>query len=176
MEQDVPLFVDEIGLIDTRQLSVLYSVMDGRREIKITANPQRGTVQAKGTGFGVLAATNPHAPGVRLSEALLSRCQIQLEVKSDYKIAAGLGVPARAVQAAEHLAKLRDNQEVSWAPEMRDLLAFQENENEFGVVFALRALIAAAPEMDREVVQTHLRERWGDLRNATKLIRALSVD
>jgi hypothetical protein len=59
---------------------------------------------------------------------------------------------------------------------MRDLLAFQENENEFGVVFALRALIAAAPEMDREVVQAHLRERWGDLRNATKLIRALSVD
>jgi hypothetical protein len=25
-------------------------------------------------------------------------------------------------------------------------------------------------------VQAHLRERWGDLRNATKLIRALSVD
>jgi nitric oxide reductase NorQ protein len=175
MENGQVLFVDEIGLIDTRQLSVLYSVMDGRREINVTSNPQRGKVTAV-DGFGVVAATNPHAPGVRLSEALLSRCQIQLEVKSDYKIAAGLGVPARAVQAAEHLAKLRDNQEVSWAPEMRDLLAFQENENEFGVVFALRALIAAAPEMDREVVQTHLRERWGDLRNATKLIRALSVD
>ena len=43
MEAGVPLFVDEIGVIPPNQLTVLFSVMDGRGEIRVTANPARAT-------------------------------------------------------------------------------------------------------------------------------------
>jgi MoxR-like ATPase len=39
-------FIDEIGLIDPKVLSIVYGLMDGRREITVTANPERGTVKA----------------------------------------------------------------------------------------------------------------------------------
>ena len=42
-------------------------------------------------------------------------------------------------------------------------------------LFALRALIAAAPEIERDVVATLLKERYGDRSYATK-IAALKVD
>jgi hypothetical protein len=58
MERGVGLFVDEIGVIAPKVLTTLFSVMDGRDEIRITANPDRGIVKAA-PGFFVLAATCP---------------------------------------------------------------------------------------------------------------------
>ena len=71
----MPLFVDECGVIMVKVLTVLYSMMDGRKRYKVTTNPDRGELEA-GPGFMVIAATNPHAPGVRFSEALTSRVAI----------------------------------------------------------------------------------------------------
>jgi MoxR-like ATPase len=81
-EEGKVLLIDEIGLIDPKVLSVVYGLMDGRKELAVTANPERGVVKAK-EGFYVIAATNPNAPGVRLSEALLSRFTIQAEMITD---------------------------------------------------------------------------------------------
>jgi len=39
-------FIDEIGLIDPKVLSLAYGLMDGRRELVVTANPERGTIKA----------------------------------------------------------------------------------------------------------------------------------
>ena len=121
MERGVPLFVDEIGVIAPKVLTTLFSVMDGRDEIRITANPDRGIVKAQ-PGFMVLAATNPHAPGVRLSEALLSRFDMHLEVGTDYAMCRELGVPDALVTAAENLDTRRKTGEIGWAPQMRELL------------------------------------------------------
>lgn len=168
MEQGKALLVDEIGLIDPRACAVLYSVMDGRLEINVTANPARGIVRAK-PGFSVCAATNPHAPGVRLSEALLSRCGLQLEVTSDYDVMRKLGVNDRIVDAAEHLAKLVETGESSWAPQARELLAFRDMEAKLGLVLAIRNLLNQAPELEREMVTAKLRERFGDLPNVRRI-------
>jgi MoxR-like ATPase len=150
-EHGRPLLIDEIGLIDPKVLSVVYGLMDGRREYTVTANPERGTVRAK-DGFYVVAATNPNAPGVVLSEALLSRFGIQTEMTTDWSLAKKLGVPVTAVTAAQNLAKKRQNDEVSWAPQMRELLEFKKTANLFGTTWAVSNLLAAAPEMDRPTV------------------------
>jgi nitric oxide reductase NorQ protein len=125
--------------------------MDGRDEIRITANPDRGIVKAK-PGFFVLAATNPHAPGVRLSEALLSRFQIHLEVTTDYAVCRELGVPDALVTAAENLDKRRVTGEIGWAPQMRELLTAKRQVAKRGITFAVRNMISGAPEDDRRVV------------------------
>jgi MoxR-like ATPase len=144
-------FIDEIGLIDPKVLSIVYGLMDGRREVTITANPDRGTIKAHDE-FYVVAATNPNAPGVRLSEALLSRFTVQTEMTTDWNLARKLGVAATMVTAAQNLAKKQASHEVSWSPQMRELLAFRDITDAFGTEFALANLLAAAPEMDRPVV------------------------
>jgi len=145
------LLIDEVGLIDPKVLSVVYGLMDGRKEYTVTANPERGTVKAK-PGFFVIAATNPNAPGVRLSEALLSRFTVQAEMTTDWSLARKLGAPTPIVTAAQNLAKKQQSSEVSWAPQMRELLAFRDLATAFGTKFAIANLLAAAPEIDRPVV------------------------
>lgn len=150
-EEGKVLLIDEIGLIDPKVLSAVYGLMDGRKEIAITANPERGTVKAK-DGFYVIGATNPNAPGVRLSEALLSRFSIQAEMTTDWSLAKKLGVPASAVSVAQNLSKKQANSEVSWSPQMRELLAYKSISEVFGTKFAIANLLASAPELDRPVV------------------------
>jgi len=150
-ERGEPLFIDEVGLIDPKVMSVVYSLVDGTGTLNITANPERGTVKAK-DGFYVIAATNPNAPGVRLSEALLSRFLIHTEMTTDWSLAKKLGAPATIVTAAQNLAKKQQTGEVSWAPQMRELLAFRDLAKSFGTKFAIANILAAAPELDRPVV------------------------
>jgi len=145
------LLIDEVGLIDPKVLSIIYGLMDGRREYLVTANPDRGIVKAA-PGFFVVAATNPNAPGVRLSEALLSRFTVQAEMTTDWSLARKLGAPTTIVTAAQNLSKKQASSEVSWSPQMRELLAFRDLAKAFGTKFAIANLLAASPEIDRPVV------------------------
>jgi nitric oxide reductase NorQ protein len=160
-EEGKVLLIDEIGLIDPKVLSVVYGLMDGRREIAITANPERGVVKAK-EGFYVVAATNPNAPGVVLSEALLSRFTIQAEMTTDWTIARKLGVPAVVITASQNLAKKYQSDEVSWSPQMREVLAFKTLAEVFGTKFAIANLLAASPELDRPVVADVFTRAFGE--------------
>ena len=160
IERDVPLFIDEIGVIAPKVMTTLYSVMDGRLDLRITSNPDRGIVTAK-SGFFVIAATNPHAPGVRLSEALLSRFAVHVEVTTDYGVAREMGVPDVLVTAAENLDKRRETGEISWAPQMRELLRANKQWTARGDKFAIRNLIGSAPEDDRDVVAEVLARTTG---------------
>jgi midasin (ATPase involved in ribosome maturation) len=160
-EEGKPLLIDEIGLIDPKVLSIVYGLMDGRREYTVTANPERGTVKAQ-QGFYVIAATNPNAPGVRLSEALLSRFAIHVEVSTDWALAKKLGVSITAVTAAQNLSKKQASGEVSWAPQMRELLNFKSLQEDFGTKFAVDNLLASAPEEDRPVVSDVFARVYGE--------------
>lgn len=160
MEEGVPLFVDEIGLISSKTLSSLYAAMDGRQEIRVTANPERGVVKAK-PGFMVVAATNPHAPGVRLSEALLSRFVAQAEMGTDWKVARKLGLSERMAAAFENLDKKREAGEIAGSPQMREALAFVKTEAVFGEPMALGNLVAASLESDRDVIADVLSRALG---------------
>ncbi len=154
-------FIDEIGLIDPKVLSLAYGLMDGRRELVVTANPERGTIKAH-PNFYVVAATNPNAPGVRLSEALLSRFTLQVEMTTDWALAKKLGVPTAIVTASQNLAKKQVSNEVSWSPQFRELLAFRDVAKTFGNTFAISNLLASAPEIDRPVVADVLTRAYGE--------------
>jgi nitric oxide reductase NorQ protein len=155
------LLIDEVGLIDPKVLSIVYGLMDGRKELVVTANPERGVVKAQ-EGFYVVAATNPNAAGVRLSEALLSRFTIQAEMTTDWSRAKDLGVPNAAVVAAQNLSKKMENGETSWSPQMRELLAFKKNADLFGTKWAIQNLLASAPEIDRPVAADVFTRVFGD--------------
>jgi hypothetical protein len=160
-EQGRPILIDEIGLIDTKVLSALYGLIDGRKELVITQNPERGIVKAK-EGFYLLGATNPNAPGVRLSEALLSRCLLQVEMTTDYGLAQKLGVPRLAITASQNLYKKQQEGQVTWSPQMRELEAFRDTANIFGTKFAVENLLASSPENDRAIVAETFARAFGE--------------
>ena len=152
MEEGAVLYIDEIALIDPKVLAIVYGVMDGRDEIRITQNPDRGIVKAK-DGFFVVAACNPNAPGARMSEALLSRFDLQFEVTTDYTLAKKMGIDPRMITAAQNMQrKVESNNVMSWAPQLRELIAFKRISDEFGEDTALRNMVQTAPEIDRSQV------------------------
>ena len=152
MEEGKPLYVDEVPLIDPKVLAGLYSVMDGRNELRVTQNPERGVVKAK-PGFYVLAACNPNAPGARMSEALTSRFNLQFQVTTDYQLAKRLGVSSKMVTAAQNMQRKLEKGEMGWAPQLRELLAFKDVSALLGEDVALRNVISGSPEIDRPMVQ-----------------------
>lgn len=160
MEEGRPLFIDEVPMIDPRVMSIVYSTMDGRGELHVTVNPARGTVKAK-DGFYVIAAGNPDVPGAVMSEALLSRFAIQLEVLTDYGLAKRLGAPPEIVVLARNLARKRSANEIMRAPQMREILQYAKFERRFGRKFALANLISCSDPADREVVGKVIAEVFG---------------
>ena len=160
MEEGKGLYIDEIALIDPKVMAVVYSVMDGRNELEITQNPDRGIVKAQ-EGFYIIAACNPNAPGANLSEAILSRFLLQFEVHTDYTLARSMGVAQRMVTAAENLQSKVKSNLVGWAPQLRECLAFKRISDLLGEDVAVRNLIATAPESDRDTVQQVVQEAFG---------------
>jgi nitric oxide reductase NorQ protein len=155
-----PFFIDEIALIDTKVMSIVYSAMDGRGEIRIKTNPARGIVKAR-PGFYVVGACNPHAPGAKMSEALLSRFSIHVEATTDYDLAKAIGVPSKMVTVAKNLDSKRNGGEVSWAPQMRELLAFKTTAERHSVDLAVANVIGIAPEDDRPIVADVISRAFG---------------
>lgn len=170
MQNGEVLYIDEIALIDPKVMAVVYSVMDGRGEYTVTQNPERGTVVAQ-PGFYIVSACNPNAPGARLSEAILSRFIFQFEVTTDYNLCKRLGVSPKMVTAAQNMQRKVESGELGWSPQTREMIAFRDMASVFGEDFALRNMIAAAPEIDRGEVMSILARTWG-IGNIT----ALSID
>lgn len=155
MREGRPLFVDDITLAPATVLARLYPAMDGRGEIRIVEH--RSEVVKAEEGFFVLGAHNPGAPGAVLSEALSSRFVLPMVVDSDLRLALEMGVDSRIVNGTAALHKLRSEGQLAWAPEMRELLAFQRNRDAFGEQIAVDALVGAAPEETRDTIASTLR-------------------
>lgn len=160
MDKGLPLLVDEVALIDPKVMAVVYSVMDGRGELNVTANPERGIITAQ-PGFVVFGACNPNAPGARMSEALVSRFLVHAEVVVDFKLVKEMGVPAKFVSAVQNVKKKFDSGEIGWYPAIREMLAFKQVSALFGEPTALANIISQAPEIDRAQVADVLTRAYG---------------
>jgi len=159
MRAGKPLFIDEVALVDPKVLAVVYAVMDGRDEVQ-PVDPSAAKVKAQ-PGFYVVGACNPNVPGANMSEALLSRFLVHLTVTTDYDLAVKLGVPRLIVRWARNIEKKVTSGELTWAPQMRELLAFLKVRNALGEDVAYANLVAAAPEDDRPIVIDALQSTIG---------------
>ncbi len=153
------LFVDDATLISPKVLAVVYPAMDGRRQLMVKAH--KGETIAATEGFYVVAGHNPGVHGAVLTEALASRFGVQIQVATDYDLAAGLKVNPRVIQVAHNLASRQRSSEVGWAPQLRELLAFKQVEGVLGEDAAVQNLIGIAPEEDRDVVAEVVRSVFG---------------
>lgn len=163
-----PFLADEIAMCDPRVLPVLYSSMDGRDVIHVSANPDIGEVKIK-DGFYVIGACNPNVPGAIMSDALLSRFPLQLEVTTDYKLLVKMGVSSDIIVVATNLAKQAKNGSVLKAPQTRDLLAFKKIESTFGREAALSNFVGSADPSDMDTYASVVSSSYGIKVNSIKI-------
>jgi MoxR-like ATPase len=153
------LFIDDATLISPKVLAVVYPAMDGRQTITVKAH--RGeTITAK-PGFYVVAGHNPGVHGAVLTQALSSRFAAQVAVSSDYDLAAALKINNRAVRVARNLAARVRSGEIGWAPQLRELIAYQRIAGVLGEDAATANLLGIAPDEDRDVVATVIKTVFG---------------
>ncbi|MEV6523174.1 AAA family ATPase [Longispora sp. NPDC051575] len=151
METGGVFFLDDATLVSPKVLAAVYPAMDGRRQIAIKGNGGR-IVRAE-PGFFCVGGHNPGVHGAVLSEALASRFTVQLEVTTDYDLAARqLQVHRGLVAASRELWAKVVAGEIGWAPQLRELLGAKAVEKALGLDIAVANLIGAAPEEDRDEV------------------------
>jgi nitric oxide reductase NorQ protein len=154
------LLVDEIALIDPRVLAVVYGLMDGRDKLEITQNPLRGEVMAK-PGFAVIGACNPNVPGAQMSDALLSRFAVHVEMTTDWSLCSRLGIGSKIVQVVRNLNDKYEKGELTAAPQLREMLQFRDVAAKFGEQFALRNFLAQIRAENRSIASAAIEAVFG---------------
>lgn len=153
------LFIDDATLISPKVLAVVYPAMDGRRQITVKAH--KGETITAAEGFYVVAGHNPGVHGAVLTEALASRFAAQIQVSTDYDLAATLKIEPRAVRVARNLSRRKESGEIGWAPQLRELIAFQKMTEVLGAEAAVANLLGVAPEEDRDAVAEVISSVYG---------------
>jgi nitric oxide reductase NorQ protein len=153
------LFIDDATLISPKVLAVVYPAMDGRRQITVKAH--KGETVTAAEGFYVIAGHNPGVHGAVLTEALASRFAAQIQVSTDYDLARTLKVDSKAVRVARNLARRQAAGEIGWAPQLRELIAFQKIAGALGADAAVANLLGIAPEEDGDVVAEVIASVYG---------------
>lgn len=161
MKEGKVLFVDDITLIAPSVLAKLYPVMDGRGEFELREHG--GELVKAEEGFMIVGAHNPDAPGAVLAEPLSSRFQMQPEVASNLSAAADMGVSRNIIRVAKNMQKRRVEGTVSWAPEMRELLAFARIAEVHGDTVAAANMIQTAPPDSRDALLECLDKYYPDV-------------
>ncbi|MFE6158799.1 AAA family ATPase [Streptomyces sp. NPDC056486] len=150
MQEGRALLLDDATLISPKVLAALYPALDGRRQIQVKAH--KGETITAAPGFYVIAGHNPGVHGAVLTEALASRFSVQIQVGSDYDLAAALKINRTAVRIARHIAARQQIGEVGWAPQLRELLAFSKISEVLGAEAAFANLVGIAPLEDRDTI------------------------
>jgi nitric oxide reductase NorQ protein len=159
MREGRPLFIDDATLIPPTVLAVVYPAMDGRRQITVKANG--GETVTAAPGFYVVAGHNPGVHGAVLTDALSSRFSAQIHVSTDYDLARQLKIDSRAVRVARNLATRHAKGEIGWAPQLRELIAFERIAAVLGPQAAAGNLIGIAPAQDRDAVAAVVTAAFG---------------
>ena len=112
-------------------------------------------------GFYVVGACNPDVPGAVMSDALLSRFPVQVEMTTDFSLAKKLGISREIITVAKNLARRADNNDIMRAPQMRELIAFTKIEAVFGLKVALSNMVSCAEPNDRKIIADVLGTTFG---------------
>lgn len=171
MQEGRVLLLDDATLISPKVLAALYPAMDGRRQIQVKAH--KGETITATEGFYVIAGHNPGVHGAVLTEALASRFSMQIQVGSDYDLAAALKINRTAVRIARNLATLQQAGDIGWAPQLRELIAFQKITDVLGDEAAFANLVGIAPLEDRDTVAEIVTKATGRTVSALALGRQL---
>ena len=149
MQEGRALLLDDATLISPKVLAALYPAMDGRRQIQVKAH--KGETITAADGFYVIAGHNPGVHGAVLTEALASRFWYRSRSAPTTTSPAALKINARQC-GSPATSPPASSRRSGWAPQLRELIAFQKIADVLGPEAAFANLVGIAPEEDRDTV------------------------
>lgn len=162
-------FIDEVAMIPSTLLTGLYSAMDGRGTLEVDGRPDEvgGSTVHCAEGFWLCFAYNAGVPGAVVSDALRSR-SVNVGFTTNYGLAKKMGVNSKVISISQRMAEMANDpsNEITWAPQFRELLAFKKAEEVFGLSFALAKLISDVPSdysmHNQDVLIEMLRDKFNE--------------
>ena len=130
------LLINEVNFLPERVSTVLYSLLDYRREIQLLENG--GEVIKAHPDLLIIADMNYGYRGTHeLSQAWNDRYSIKLEFPYDRAIESKVVGNKALLGLADSLRDMYDQQELSTPISTRSLVAFMSNAKRFGIDFAI---------------------------------------
>jgi AAA domain (dynein-related subfamily) len=130
------LLINEVNFLPERVSTVLYSLLDYRREIQLLENG--GEVIKAHPDLLIIADMNYGYRGTHeLSQAWNDRYSIKLEFPYDRAIENKVVGNKALLSLADNLREMYDQQELSTPISTRSLVAFMRNTSRFGLDFAI---------------------------------------
>jgi len=146
------LLLNEVNFMPERVSTVLFSLLDDRREIQLM--DKDGEVIKAHKDLLIIADMNPTYRGTReLNEAFSNRFAHQLYFPYDADIEKEL-IPNKAIR--EMAGQLRDRfeqDEISTPISTRSLVAFQKNINNLGIDYAMYSYVNTFPMAEQAPIQ-----------------------
>lgn len=146
------LLLNEVNFLPTRISTVLFSLLDYRREIQLLENG--GEVIKAHPNLLIVADMNAGYKGTQdLNQAFNDRFGIKLEFPYDkgieLKVVKNRGLLALADQLREQYSK----EELTTPISTRSLVAFMDNLNQFGIDFAIMSFVNGFKKDERAGVR-----------------------
>jgi hypothetical protein len=144
------LFVDEVSRIPDAMTVPLFPLLDGTGYI--TLDDLDGEQIEAAPGFSLVFAWN-HTLGT-MDEALISRIDNEIRVRTDWKAAKTVGVPDHFIKVARTLNEMKDdpNNPLEYAPQFREGVRFRDQAVRLGGEYAWRSVLSKARDQDRPEV------------------------
>lgn len=134
------LLINEINFLPTRISTVLFSLLDYRREIQLLDNG--GEVIKAHPDLLIVGDMNYGYKGTQeLNQAFADRFGIKLEYPYDRSIESKIIKSKSVLSLADQLREQYANQQLSTPISTRSLVSFVDNANRFGVGFAITSFV-----------------------------------
>lgn len=146
------LLLNEVNFMPERIMTVLYSLLDDRREIQLLDNG--GEVIKAHPNLLVVADMNHGYRGTHeLSQANNDRWKIKLEFPYDKKIEGKLIKSRTILDLAKNLREQYEREEIITPISTRGLVAFQNNAVGLGLDFAITSYVNGFDKNERSAVR-----------------------
>lgn len=149
------LLINEVNFMPAAVKTVLFSLLDHRREIQILDN--RGEVIKAHPNLLIIADMNPGYRGTKpLNEAENDRYSHKLDFPYDPAIEGKLIKSKSLLSLAGRLRAAFDREELSTPVSTRSLVAFMDNATSLGVDYAVYSFINGFSEGERSAVKLNV--------------------
>lgn len=146
------LLLNEVNFMPERIMTVLYSLLDDRREIQLLDNG--GEVIKAHPDLLIVADMNAGYRGTHeLSQANNDRWKIKLEFPYDKRIESKLIKSKALLDLANKLREQYDRQEITTPISTRGLVAFQKNAKGLGLNLAITSYVNGFDKDERGAVR-----------------------
>lgn len=150
------LLINEVNFLPPRVATVLFSLLDGRREIALLEH--KGEVIKAHPELLIIADMNPDYIGTQqLNAAFRNRFEIQLDWDYDPNVEASLVKSKTLREFAVNIRKARRKNDVETPTSTNMLIEFEEVVSTLGLKFALANLVQHYSTDDRKAVVEALR-------------------